>query len=40
MDLKGESHYAKTSEDLPAVFTAVADAWQRTLDDGAEFAVE
>jgi monoamine oxidase len=37
VDLKGESHYATTSDDLPPVFTAVADAWQRTLDDGAEF---
>ncbi|MBB4689411.1 flavin monoamine oxidase family protein [Amycolatopsis jiangsuensis] len=38
VDLKGRSHYARTPEDLPAVFGAVAHAWQRTLDEHASFA--
>ena len=31
IDLKGESHYAHTLEDLPPIYTEVAQAWQRTL---------
>lgn len=38
VDLKGESHYATTPEDLPAVFGEVALAWQQTLDSQACFA--
>ncbi|WP_342611697.1 flavin monoamine oxidase family protein [Streptomyces albidoflavus] len=37
LDLKGESHYARTLDDLPQVYRDVADAWQRCLDEGAEF---
>ncbi|MEU2959749.1 flavin monoamine oxidase family protein [Streptomyces albidoflavus] len=37
VDLKGESHYARTLDDLPQVYRDVADAWQRCLDEGAEF---
>ncbi|MEC3979184.1 flavin monoamine oxidase family protein [Amycolatopsis sp. H20-H5] len=37
VDLKGQSHYATTAEELPAVFGDVARAWQRTLDEHAEF---
>ncbi len=31
VDLKGESHYARTLDDLPQVFRDVADAWHETL---------
>ncbi|WP_033292281.1 flavin monoamine oxidase family protein [Amycolatopsis jejuensis] len=38
VDLKGHSHYARTPDDLPAVYGEVARAWQRTLDEHASFA--
>ncbi|SFW71895.1 flavin monoamine oxidase family protein [Amycolatopsis australiensis] len=38
VDLKGESHYARTPEDLPPVFRDVAAAWDRTLAEHAAFA--
>lgn len=38
VDLKGQSHYATTQDDLPEVFSDVARAWQRTLEEQAEFA--
>ncbi|QWF78047.1 flavin monoamine oxidase family protein [Amycolatopsis sp. CA-230715] len=37
VDLKGESHYARTPADLPPVFAEVSRAWQRTLDEHAAF---
>nr|WP_296765850.1 NAD(P)/FAD-dependent oxidoreductase [Rhodococcus sp. (in: high G+C Gram-positive bacteria)] len=36
IDLKGESHYAKSLEDLPEIFAEVARAWQQTLEDHAD----
>lgn len=36
IDLKGESHYAHTLEDLPPIFAEVAQAWARTLEEYAE----
>lgn len=36
IDLKGESHYAQSLEDLPEIFHEVARAWQRTLEDYAD----
>ncbi|MGN6162590.1 MAG: flavin monoamine oxidase family protein [Marmoricola sp.] len=36
VDLKGQSHYARTLEDLPDVFRQVADAWERTLRESAD----
>lgn len=33
VDLKGETHYARTLDDLPPVYREVADAWHRTLVD-------
>lgn len=38
VDLKGESHYARTIEDLPQVYRDVAAAWERCLAEGADFA--
>jgi monoamine oxidase len=38
VDLKGQSHYARTPADLPAVFGEVAAAWDRTLAEHASFA--
>lgn len=38
IDLKGESHYARTLDDLPQVFRDVADAWQTCLEEGADFS--
>ncbi|MBB6172967.1 tryptophan 2-monooxygenase [Nocardiopsis mwathae] len=35
IDLKGESHYARTTDDLPEVYGAVARAWNDTLERGA-----
>ncbi|GGO82237.1 flavin monoamine oxidase family protein [Wenjunlia tyrosinilytica] len=37
VDLKGESHYARTAEDLPEVYHQVNEAWNATLDNGARF---
>ncbi|MFD6097150.1 flavin monoamine oxidase family protein [Nocardiopsis flavescens] len=36
VDLKGESHYATTLDDLPEVYREVARAWERTLEEGAQ----
>ncbi|MDE3721215.1 NAD(P)/FAD-dependent oxidoreductase [Nocardiopsis sp. N85] len=36
VDLKGESHYATTLDELPAVYREVAQAWERTLEEGAQ----
>lgn len=36
VDLKGETHYARTLADLPPVYTEVAEAWTRTLEEYAE----
>ncbi|PVG81547.1 amine oxidase [Nocardioides gansuensis] len=33
VDLKGESHYARTLADLPDVYREVAEAWQKTLEE-------
>ena len=33
VDLKGESHYARTLADLPDVYHQVADAWLKTLEE-------
>jgi tryptophan 2-monooxygenase len=38
VDLKGQSHYARTPADLPDVFRDVAAAWDRTLAEHAAFA--
>ena len=38
VDLKGESHYAETAEDLPQVYRDVAAAWNRCLEEGADFS--
>ncbi|MEU6173349.1 NAD(P)/FAD-dependent oxidoreductase [Streptantibioticus parmotrematis] len=38
VDLKGESHYARTLDDLPAVYHQVMDAWNACLEDGARFS--
>jgi monoamine oxidase len=35
VDLKGETHYARTLDDLPDVYREVADAWHETLVGGA-----
>ncbi|MEU8416319.1 NAD(P)/FAD-dependent oxidoreductase [Amycolatopsis japonica] len=37
VDLKGESHYARTADELPAVFGKVAAAWDSTLSEQAAF---
>ncbi|RSS90197.1 amine oxidase, partial [Streptomyces sp. WAC02707] len=36
VDLKGETHYAETLDDLPQVYRDVADAWARCLEEGAD----
>ncbi|MGB8403036.1 MAG: NAD(P)/FAD-dependent oxidoreductase [Mycobacterium sp.] len=36
VDLKGHTHYAEKLADLPPVFTEVAEAWRKTLEDGAD----
>ncbi|SEL41856.1 tryptophan 2-monooxygenase [Blastococcus sp. DSM 46786] len=38
VDLKGETHYARTLDDLPPVYREVADAWHQTLVEGARLA--
>ncbi|MFI1330157.1 flavin monoamine oxidase family protein [Streptomyces sp. NPDC020845] len=38
VDLKGESHYARTLEDLPEVYHQVMEAWNACLEDGADFS--
>ena len=37
IDLEGETHYAQSLADLPAVFREVADAWAQALEDDARF---
>ena len=37
IDLEGRTHYARTLADLPPLFTEVAEAWARALEDGAAF---
>src|SRR4029079_3682430 len=37
VDLKGESHYAETAEDLPQIYRDVAEAWNKCLEEGADF---
>ncbi|OKJ32977.1 flavin monoamine oxidase family protein, partial [Streptomyces sp. CB01580] len=38
VDLKGESHYARTIDDLPQVYRDVMDAWNRCLEEEADFS--
>jgi lysine 2-monooxygenase len=38
VDLKGESHYARTLDDLPEVYHRVMDAWNACLEEGADFS--
>ncbi|MFI8852919.1 flavin monoamine oxidase family protein [Streptomyces sp. NPDC053499] len=38
IDLKGETHYARTLEDLPPVYHQVMDAWNACLEEGADFS--
>lgn len=38
IDLEGETHYAQSLADLPAVFREVADAWALALEDDARFS--
>ncbi len=38
IDLAGESHYAETLEDLPALFREVGAAYDQALDEGAQFS--
>jgi monoamine oxidase len=38
IDLEGETHYAQSLADLPAVFREVADAWAQALEDDARFS--
>ncbi|MEQ8397478.1 NAD(P)/FAD-dependent oxidoreductase [Thalassobaculum sp.] len=37
IDLEGETHYARTLDDLPAMFREVARAWDAALEEGARF---
>ncbi len=37
IDLEGKSYYARSLEDLPALFREVADAWAQALADDARF---
>ncbi|MCE8000874.1 MAG: FAD-dependent oxidoreductase [Rhodobiaceae bacterium] len=37
IDLLGQSHYARTLDDLPPLFREVAQAYDRALEDGANF---
>jgi lysine 2-monooxygenase len=37
VDLKGETHYARTLDDLPEVYRRVSDAWNDALERGARF---
>ncbi|WP_069622183.1 flavin monoamine oxidase family protein, partial [Streptomyces niveus] len=38
VDLKGESHYARTIDDLPQVYRDVMAAWNTCLEEGADFS--
>jgi tryptophan 2-monooxygenase len=35
IDLKGQTHYARTIDDLPAIYREVSQAWDAALEDGA-----
>ncbi len=37
IDLEGQTYYAEKLEDLPALFSEVADAWAQALEDDAHF---
>jgi lysine 2-monooxygenase len=38
VDLEGETHYAESLADLPAVFREVAEAWAQALEEDAQFS--
>ena len=38
VDLKGVSHFARTTEDLPGIYKQVADAWDKVLQETAELS--
>jgi lysine 2-monooxygenase len=38
IDLEGETHYAESMADLPAVFREVAEAWAQALEEDAQFS--
>ncbi|HEX5569665.1 MAG TPA: NAD(P)/FAD-dependent oxidoreductase [Streptomyces sp.] len=38
IDLKGETHYARTLQDLPEVYRQVMEAWNTCLEEGADFS--
>lgn len=38
IDLEGETHYAKSLEDLPVLFREVAQAYDKALEEGARFS--
>ncbi|MFE0134605.1 flavin monoamine oxidase family protein [Streptomyces sp. NPDC059037] len=38
VDLKGESHYATSVDDLPQVYRDVMNAWNACLEEGADFS--
>ncbi|KIF70793.1 amine oxidase [Streptomyces sp. AcH 505] len=38
VDLKGESHYARTIDELPEVYREVMTAWNTCLEEGADFS--
>jgi tryptophan 2-monooxygenase len=38
VDLEGKTYYAQTLADLPPLFSEVAQAWARALEDGSRFA--
>src|ERR1700756_2761680 len=40
IDLEGETHYARTLANLPPLFTEVADAWARALEDVSFTAIQ
>jgi tryptophan 2-monooxygenase len=38
IDLEGNTHYARSLQDLPPIFKEVADAWAQALEDDARFS--
>jgi tryptophan 2-monooxygenase len=38
IDLEGQTHYARSLQDLPAVFQEVASAWMQALEEDARFS--
>ncbi|MDH2328266.1 NAD(P)/FAD-dependent oxidoreductase [Cereibacter sp. SYSU M97828] len=38
IDLEGETHFARTADDLPPLYREVADAYAAALEEGADFA--